>query len=420
MKVTLVARDLELAAAVRSLREGRGTMLVGEAGVGKTALAAAVSAELARGGQPTSWVVATEAGRREPFCALGSLLPEDVHTVHPALVPNLVLRRLQEVGGGRCPVLVVDDAQLLDDQSAAALLALVAAGTVRLLATARAAAGPDAVVALWKDRLLDRLDLGPLDRDATRALLADRLGGEVASATVRLLWERAGGNPLYLTELVHFGLTTGRLRLDTEIWWWSGAADVPPRLGELLQRRLDAVSPPARDALDLLALGEPLPYDTLTALVPPGALLEIDEQGLAVAEERDGLLAFRFAHPLLRAAATRRLSAPRRRALADRLRAAPAAHVDLLRRASWELAAADPPDTSLLLAAADAVLLAEPRQAMRLAERAIRHHPGPRAAITLANAHAEVARRPGPASCSGRPPSGWPRHRTGWPSGCPT
>ena len=43
------------------------------------------------------------------------------------------------------------------------------------------------------------------------------------------------------------------------MWWWSGDTELPPRLGELLARRLDELSAAARDALDLLALGEPLP-----------------------------------------------------------------------------------------------------------------------------------------------------------------
>lgn len=238
-------------------------------------------------------------------------------SVHPALVPELVAQRLRERGGGRPPVVVVDDAQLLDDSSVATVLALVVGAGVRVLATVRTGvAASDAVTALWKDDLLERLDLGPLDRVATRSLLEARLGGEVTSATVELLWNRSQGNALYLNELVRFGTETTRLSEEAGVWWWRGGVDVPPRLGELLQRRLDELTPAARDALDVLALGAPLPYDTLASVVPPEAILEIDERAVATSDERDGVVVLRFAHPLLHSVAERRLTPARRRALA--------------------------------------------------------------------------------------------------------
>jgi DNA-binding CsgD family transcriptional regulator len=386
----LVAREAELAAARQAVRQGRGAVLVGEAGVGKTAVAAAVADEVTAGGGRVVWVVATAAGRLTPFGALAPLLPPEMATVHPALVPNLVTRRLAELAGPAPVLLVVDDAQLLDDHSAAAVLALVTGQVCRTVATVRAEApASDAVTALWKDRLLDRLDLGPLDRAGAHAVLVDRLGGEVASGTVELLWSHSRGNPLYLTELVRFGADTGRLRQDAGVWWWSGDTGLPPRLGELLLRRLDELSPAGRDALDLLALGEPLPWDTLAAVVPPEAILEADERGLVTSDERAGLLLVRFAHPLLHAAAESRLTPARRRALGERLRRAPDRHVDVVRRARWE-AASGSPDVDVLLAAADAVLLSEPRVSARFAESALRHDPGPRAAMVLAAARAEL------------------------------
>jgi DNA-binding CsgD family transcriptional regulator len=388
--LALVARDAELAAARQAARAGRGAVLVGEAGVGKTALAAAVADEVTAAGGRVVWVVATAAGRLTPFGALAALLPPEMGTVHPALVPHLVTRRLRELAGPAPVLLVVDDAQLLDDHSAAVVLALVTGRVCRTLATVRAEVpASDAVTALWKDRLLERLDLAPLDRAGAHAVLVDRLGGEVASGTVELLWTHSRGNPLYLTELVRFGADTGRLRQDAGVWWWSGDTGLPPRLGELLARRLDELSPAGRDALDLLALGEPLPWDTLAAVVPAEAILEADERGLVTSDERAGLLLVRFAHPLLQAAAEARLTPARRRALGERLRRAPDRHVDLVRRATWEAAAGNP-DVDVLLAAADAVLLSDPRAAARFAESALGHDPGPRAAIALAAARAEL------------------------------
>lgn len=386
----LVGRDVERAGAVRALRDGRGVVLAGLSGVGKTALAGAVADQLALGPAATVWVRATEASRQIPFGALGSLLPGEMSTVHPAQVPELVAARLRGRGGRRPPVLVVDDAQLLDDASAATVLALVAAG-VRVLATVQTAVpSSDAVTMLWKDDLVDRIDLGPLDRAATRSLIEDRLGGPVASSTAAMLWERSEGNALHLSELVRFATETGQLAEQGGVWWWSGGSDVPPRLGELLRRRLDELSPAARDVLDVLALGAPLPYETLAAVVPAEAVLEVEERGVVSSHELDGVVLLRFAHPLLHGVASRRLSPARRRALAARLRTAPADHVDVVRRAAWEDAAAATPDVDLLLAAADALMLTDPVTAARLAARALPHDPSPRAVVALSAAQAEA------------------------------
>ena len=106
----LVARDAERAAATRSVRFGAGAVIAGEAGVGKTALAAAVADTAAAQGVPVLRVLATAASRAIPFAALGPLLPIDSGEFHPAIVPGLVLRALAELGGKQRPLLLVDDA----------------------------------------------------------------------------------------------------------------------------------------------------------------------------------------------------------------------------------------------------------------------------------------------------------------------
>ena len=82
------------------------------------------------------------------------------------------------------------------------------------------------------------------------------------------------------------------------------------------------------------------------------------------------MLLLRFSHPLLHAVAERQLSPARRRGLARRLRDAPAEHVDIVRRATWEDAGGGDPNVELLLAAADAVLFNDAAAALRLATRA--------------------------------------------------
>ena len=86
----------------------------------------------------------------------------------------------------------------------------------------------------------------------------------------------------------------------------------------------------------MLALGEPLPYETLSAVVSEDAIMELDRDQIITSDERGGVLLLRFSHPLLHTVAERQLSPARRRGLARRLRDAPAEHVDIVRRANWE------------------------------------------------------------------------------------
>ena len=93
---------------------------------------------------------------------------------------------------------------------------------------------------------------------------------------------------------------------------------VPPRLFELLRSRISALSPRAQDAVEVLALGEPLPYETLAAGVDEEAILELDRAEIVIGDEVDGVLQLRFAHPLLHTVAEHALTGTRRRALARR------------------------------------------------------------------------------------------------------
>ena len=391
----LVARENEVDRALHSLRFSGGVLIAGESGVGKTLLAASVAEQLPA--PPVAWIMATAASRSIPLGALTRLLPPDLATIHPALVAQHVSTRLRELSRDQrstaAPVLVVDDLQLLDPQSAAVLLSLIGAKSVRLLGTMRTGESPsDAVTALWKEQLVDRMDLEPLGRGASRELLATLLGGPVATGTTEMLWQSSHGNPFYLTELARFGADHGSLECQAGVWWWTGEEEMPPRLGELLQRRLDALTDDGREAVAVLAMGEPLPYETLGAVVGEDAIMELDRDHIITSDERDGVVLLRFSHPLLHGVAERQLSPARRRILARRLRDAPAEHVDIVRRAMWEDAGGGEPNVDLLIAAADAVLLNDPAAALRLANRALQAGTCVKAAVMVASAQSELGR----------------------------
>jgi DNA-binding CsgD family transcriptional regulator len=402
VSVELIGREADLAAALSAVRSTSGAVVTGVAGVGKTALAGAVAERVRSDGDRVLWTVATEASSRMPFGALGVLIPDDVSSFHPALAVGQIRRRLASMGGRRPALVVVDDAHLLDDQSAVTLLGLASTGAARALVTVRAGERvPDAVTALWKDGFLSPLQLAALDRAATRSFVARCVGGEVAESTAELLWQVTQGNPLYLSELVHFGRTDGRLVDVGGLWLWRGELGVPPRLADLLEHRFDGLSPVGVDALCALAMAQPLSLGTLAAVVPHEAMDEIEQSGLVAAEERDGTVWLRVVHPLLTAAAGRLLTPMRRRRLADALAVASRAEGSPPSEAAWMLDASQVPPVGDLLAAAEGVLLHNPSLAARFAERALSADPGPAAALALAEAHAEL----------GRTEAAWSAHR---------
>ena len=394
MSTELVGREVELEAALAAVRASGGAVITGAAGVGKTALATAVADRVRAGGRPVVWTVATEASRRMPFAALGALVPDDTTSFHPALAVGLVRRGLAGLGGNGPPLVVVDDAHLLDDQSAVTLLALAGGDAVRALVTVRSGERcPDAVTALWKDGFLQPSSLDPLDRAGTRDLLQRHLEGDVAAATAELLWQVTRGNPLYLSELARYGVAEKRLCDIGGVWLWQGPLEVPPRLAELLERRFEGLSPDGLDALGALVLAQPLSLATLAAVATAGAVEEIEDRRLVAAHERDGTVWLRVAHPLLAKAAAGRLTPMRRRRIADALAAASRERVASPAEASWMLDASQPPPVADLVAAAHRVLLHNPALALRFAERAAAADDGPAGVLALADAHAELGRR---------------------------
>ncbi|MEV7218451.1 LuxR family transcriptional regulator [Streptomyces sp. NPDC093681] len=287
------ADELELVR--RSVAAGRGGLVVtGPAGSGKTRLVT----EAVRGTDHAR-AAGTPETRDIPFAAFAHLLPETV-TLH---------RAVHILSGVR--LLLVDDAHLLDDSSAALLHQLAVHGRTRLLVVATDGAPvPDAVARLWSGELLPRLALEPLPREETAELLTAGAGIGLEPLTVDRLHRLSRGDLRLLRELLTAVREEGLLVPvpGTDRRAWRGPVPVTRAVRERTARVLDRVRDRAqeRETLDRLAFAEPLPLDLGRDDLDLRALENLEAEGLVTVDDHG---AARLAHPLhgpvLRAAAGR-------------------------------------------------------------------------------------------------------------------
>ncbi|MER6346253.1 LuxR family transcriptional regulator AbsR2 [Streptomyces sp. NPDC001595] len=287
-------REDELELVRRAVAAGRhGIVVTGPAGSGKTRLVT----EAVRGTECVRAAGSPES-RDIPFAAFAHLLPESV-TLH---------RAVQLLSGVR--LLLVDDAQLLDDASAALVHQLAVHGRTRLVVVATdGAPAPGAVSRLWTGELLPRLALEPLPAEDTAEVLTAGAGRALDPITVRRLHRLCRGDLRLLRELlgaVRDGGLLGRMP-DADVWAWRGPVPVTPAVREHTAAVTGRTDPGEREALDRLAFAEPLPApaDAFDLRV----LERLEADGLVNLDDRHDV---RLAHPL---------HGPALRATAGRLRA---------------------------------------------------------------------------------------------------
>ncbi|MEE6310356.1 LuxR C-terminal-related transcriptional regulator [Plantactinospora veratri] len=384
----LIARSGLVQQVLSAVTADRGAVLVGQRGTGRTTLVELVTRQLSADRYAVTRTTATEAGRPIPFGPFSQLFPV---TGDPALVPGRIRAELVRRGRSRTPLLVVEDAHWMDDRSASTLLGLAQDGHIRLMVTTRAeVAAPDAVVALWKDRHLRRVDLPPLDPTETATLMRAMLGDAVASTTVQLVYQWTGGNPRLATELVRHGITTGRLVPDRGLWWWRGALSVPPQLVELFLPGPNRLTPTHRDALAAVAVSDDVPIELIDR-VAPAAVEELEDLDLLRTTDTEDGVSVGFSHPLLQAIVWAQVSPARRRRIASALieAAVGGAAPDPVTVARWQVAAGAPVHPGVLTDAARRVRPHSPEQALRLARIAFGQDPSARTTVVLADALAE-------------------------------
>ena len=328
----LVGRAREIAAIDAAIGRGSGVLLfAGEPGIGKSRLLGELAERSASRGARVLRGRAYEAERVRPYgvwidalrpVALGpspEALRAELAPLFPELGPlgapsdrarlfDAVVRLLASLA----PVVVVlDDLQWFDEASAALLHLVARAKPARVLLACGARAeelGDNPAVlrlvrALAKDERLARVDVAPLDEEATAAL-ARAIDPRADAARVR---HDSAGNPLFAIEVTRALVADG-----------GEAREAPSSLAAIIGERLARLDDAARELLPwAAALGRTFDEGALArvtglpTLTLTRGLEELERRGIVRAS--DGGAEYDFVHDLVRDGAYRQLSAPRRR-----------------------------------------------------------------------------------------------------------
>ncbi|PND54775.1 hypothetical protein CRM90_26100 [Mycobacterium sp. ENV421] len=234
-----------------------GVAIIGRAGVGKTRLAREAATAASVAGATVRWAAGTQSAQAIPLGAFA----EWATGVHgsPLQLVGAVIERLTAARRGGRAVIFVDDAHLLDDLSAFVLHQVVLRRAAAVIVTIRGGAAlPDAVTALWKDGYLQLLELQPLSRTESETLLAGALVGRLDPDCVRRMWESTGGNVLFLRHLVAQEAAARRLVNTGGAWTWTGVPVMSATLIDLIESQVGSVLQPILEAVDLVAVAEPV------------------------------------------------------------------------------------------------------------------------------------------------------------------
>ena len=311
---SFVGRRSELArldAAWRRVASGGGpaqvVLLAGEAGIGKSRIAARFAAEAGASGATVLYGSCEEQALvpYEPFSeAVGAKAPDRAE----------IESRLAAAAASGPLVLVLDDLHLAD-RNTLGLLARVARGAAgeRLLVLgayrdADAVGTPllGAIADLRRDCEVERVAIEGLSVDEVAALLD---GTEDA----RRIHDRTDGNPFYVRELARH-LAERRDAVD----------DVPESVSDVVLARVGRLSPATAEALTSASvLGESFDLAVLEHLLAGNGLLDaLDEAAAAGLIDDAAGGRYRFAHALTRDAVYSRIGAARRGDLHRRAAAA--------------------------------------------------------------------------------------------------
>lgn len=260
-----VARQSEIADIVAVLSDSTadGVLVIGATGMGKTTVLNAVAANLApeapvfrfRG---SNLIAHRNLGIFEILLTTEGAAPDEISM---GAAFSIVSRFFARAVVTQVPIVVVDNADRVDEQSLSIISQLAAEGRIRVLAAAESIRQPvDLLAVLWRAGKLVRVDLDGLDSSAIAAY-AREVGYEVDNQVIADLRTRSRGNPRLLSRLFTNIESTPLAR--------RGAED----------RVMWNVVPSQRRILELVAMIRAIPYDALQTMCDVDLLDNLVERG---------------------------------------------------------------------------------------------------------------------------------------------
>ena len=300
MRWPFVGRDREFRRAIDVLEQlsaFQGVVLIGEAGVGKTALARELADRLTSGGLTERFILGTTTARAIPLAAFQRWVPvQEPH--EPAMLLAAAHRALADEED---VLLVVDDAHLLDRLSALLVHQVAASGLTKMIVTIRSGEEiPDAVIALWKERHLMRIDVEPFTRAQTGELVSAVLDGGVSDALIDQLHELSAGSALVIRGLLTAAVDSGNLIQYGDRWYLTGPLQVEADLNDLLAAPLQAMAPDELEVVEIVAAAEVLDWDVLRQLCDTDAVARAERRGVIQLVADGSHTIARLGHPVLR------------------------------------------------------------------------------------------------------------------------
>lgn len=298
MEWPFVARSAEINQAIEAVDNSSfsGVVFVGEAGVGKTALARQVAERFSSRGMRTHFVLGTQTSRDVPLAAFAGIvqIPGALEPIRLLAAAHDALDSVENL------LLVVDDAHLLDPLSAIVVHQLAVRGVATLIVTMRSETEvPDAITALWKDQYLRRIEVGTFSHADTGRLLTETLGGPVAGTVVDQLHELSAGSPLLLRGLLDTAVDDGALTDDTGRWRLTHSPRLSSDIEQLLESRVRGLPPNERDVLEIVAAAEVLDWNALRAMCDIDSISDAERHAVIHVISDPLRMRVQVAHPVL-------------------------------------------------------------------------------------------------------------------------
>ncbi|MCU1574618.1 MAG: hypothetical protein JWO93_2700 [Micrococcaceae bacterium] len=370
-----------------------GAVLVGKRGAGKTTL---VQSALPGANVDVLPVRGSALLMGVPLGTLGFLLGElDVSVrEEPVLLLQTLTRRLRDRGRNRQLVLVVDNADEVDELSALIISQLALNRTVRLVVICQNLdACHDDFLSLWHEGWLRRIDVDGLSQAEAGRMLHALLKDRPTRAAVTELWHATEGNPRLLQLLAKEYVHAGRLKSKGGFWVLTSAPVTHgPQLTDAVTGPLTRLHRTEHELLELVALCGFISLPLLLRLEPSDALSRLEDQGLLEigSSERRNV---RFACPLTAEVIAAQVGLRRRAELLYKLRQECGEDelppVSAFHYAAWCLDCAVPLSAEVLLRVAGAANEAlEPDLALRFASAVPGYLAHPAAVLEIGRAYA--------------------------------